>query len=62
MKLPNEVAKQNHLGLACGLFLLSLESDQLDAVKVDGQKRVVDRGGQISLIPALFTKQLVQTH
>jgi hypothetical protein len=40
----------------------SLESDQLDDVKVDGQQCVVDRGGQISLIPALFAKQLVQSH
>jgi hypothetical protein len=62
MKLPDEAPKQNHLGFGCGLFFLALESDQLDGVEVDGQERVVDRGRQISLIPALFAKQLVQTH
>jgi hypothetical protein len=60
MKLPNETAQKDDLRLLCGLFLLALESDQQDGVEVDGQQRVVDRGGQIALVPPLLAKQLIQ--
>src|SRR5437879_3867748 len=44
----------------CSLVLLALESDQVDDVQIDGKQRVVDRGGQITLIPPLRAKQFVQ--
>src|SRR5260370_3449447 len=61
MKLPNEAPKQAYLCLRCGWLLLALESDKLDGVEVDGQQCIVDRGGQITLIPPLCAKQFVQT-
>jgi hypothetical protein len=59
MKPSNEAPKQDHLCLSCGLFLLALESDQRDGVEINGEERVVDRGGQIALVPPLLTKQLI---
>src|SRR5215469_17040684 len=58
----DETAQKDDLRLPCGLFLLPLESDQLDGVEVDGQQCVVDRGRQIAQIPPLLAQQLVQTH
>src|SRR6266566_3187916 len=61
MKSTDEAAQNNYLRLARGLFLLALESNQLQGVEVDGQQCVIDRGGQITLIPPLRPKQFVQT-
>src|SRR2546429_260187 len=60
MKAPDQAAQEDHLCLPRRLFLLALESNQLHRVEVHGEERVIDRGGQITLIPALGTKQFVQ--
>ena len=62
MKPTNEASKKDHLCLSCSLFLLALEGDQLDGVEVNCQQRVVDRSGQIALVPPLLTKQLVEAN
>jgi hypothetical protein len=59
MKSLNETAQKDDLCFPCGLFLFALKSDEFDGVKVDGEERVVDRGGQIALVSPLLTKQLV---
>ena len=61
VKSTDEAAQNDDLRLARGLFLLALESNQLQGVEVDGQQCVIDRGGQITLIPPLCAKQFVQT-
>src|SRR5437899_2943153 len=60
MKSTDETPQNNHLRLPCGLFLLALESNELHGIEVDSEQCVVDRGGQITLIPALRAKQFVQ--
>src|ERR1700687_2048555 len=61
MKSADEASQNDYLRLPSSLFFLALESNQLHGVEVDGQQRVVDRGGQITLIPPLRAKQFVQT-
>src|SRR5438046_220047 len=60
MKLPNEAPKQDYLCLPYDLLLLVLEYDKVARVEVDGQQCIVDRGGQIALVPPLLTKHLVE--
>ena len=57
----DELAQKDYLRLPCNFLLLSSENDYLDCLEVDSQERVVDRGGQVTLISPLRAKQFVQT-
>ena len=60
MKSRDQTAQEDHLRLPRCWFILALETNQPHRVQVDREERVIDRSGQIALIPPFRAKQFVQ--
>ena len=58
----NETPQDDDLRFSSSLLPFALESNELDGIEVDSEKRVVDRSRQVALVPPPRAEQLVEAN